>query len=216
MPVTMGRASRVFGGRPGAGGQAEALAAVIHPAFLAEAGWDAGLLVLRPPAPTLMPASRGVTPHRATASHITRSRIRSFSPPGSDLGEDTELFLDGESEPRHVEVTVPPVNVNQQIQVALGSCLTARHRTEDTDIMHAESLAEVPDLVAVSVDLVQRHRAPRGVQLHGRLPPDDLSHRLPRAEAASRILMPRPDISATPIASMTSQHSGSPAGSPVA
>jgi integrase len=43
-------ASHAFGGRSGFGGQAEALAAVIDPAFLAEAGWDAGLLVLRPPA----------------------------------------------------------------------------------------------------------------------------------------------------------------------
>ena len=43
MPVTRGRASCVFGGRSGAGGQAEALAAVIDPAFLVEAGWDAGL-----------------------------------------------------------------------------------------------------------------------------------------------------------------------------
>ena len=40
----------VFGARPAPGGLAGALAAVIDPAFLAEAGWDADLLVLRPPA----------------------------------------------------------------------------------------------------------------------------------------------------------------------
>ncbi len=43
-------ASHVFGTRSGLGGQAAALAAVIDPAFLAEVGWDAELLVLRPPA----------------------------------------------------------------------------------------------------------------------------------------------------------------------
>lgn len=43
-------ASHVFGARSGLGGRAAALAAVIDPAFLAEAGWDAVLLVLRPPA----------------------------------------------------------------------------------------------------------------------------------------------------------------------
>jgi len=43
-------AAHVFGTRSGLGGQAEALAAVIDAAFLAEAGWDAELLVLRPPA----------------------------------------------------------------------------------------------------------------------------------------------------------------------
>jgi integrase len=42
--------AHVFGGRPAPAGLAAALAAVIDPAFLAEAGWDAGLLVLRPPA----------------------------------------------------------------------------------------------------------------------------------------------------------------------
>jgi integrase len=40
----------VFGTRSVTGGQAASLAAVIAPAFLAEAGWDADLLVLRPPA----------------------------------------------------------------------------------------------------------------------------------------------------------------------
>ncbi len=40
----------VFGTRRAPGGPASALAAVIDPAFLAEAGWDADLLVLRPPA----------------------------------------------------------------------------------------------------------------------------------------------------------------------
>jgi hypothetical protein len=47
VPSARAGAAHVFAG--GAGGQAAAVAAVIDPAFLAEAGWDPACLVLSPP-----------------------------------------------------------------------------------------------------------------------------------------------------------------------
>ena len=69
----------VFGTWSVTGGQATALATAIDPPFLAEAGWDAELLVLRPPAthpllgrPVCRAPGCGTT---APASTIARSTV---------------------------------------------------------------------------------------------------------------------------------------------
>ena len=52
------------------------------------------------------------------------------------------------------------VDVDQQIQIADGSCLAAGHRAEDPDVAHAEALAETLDRIAVCAYLVQRDGTP--------------------------------------------------------
>jgi len=57
-----------------------------------------------------------------------------------DLSEYSELVLDPKSEPRHVKVAVPAIDVDQQIQVTIWPSLPARDRTEDPNVAYTEAL----------------------------------------------------------------------------
>jgi hypothetical protein len=93
----------------------------------------------------------------------------------SHLGHDAEFVLDTQGEPGHVEVAMAALDVDQQVQVAVGSCLAAGHRAEDPDVAHAKALAETPDRITVCAYLIQCDGTPWGLNLHvptsSRLPP---------------------------------------------
>ena len=85
---------------------------------------------------------------------------------GDRWGRRIRLVLDAQGEAGHVEVAMAAVNVDQQIQVAVGSCLAAGHGAEDPDVTHAEALAEPFDRIPVRAYLVQRDGTPRSLNLH--------------------------------------------------
>jgi len=45
------------------------------------------------------------------------------------------------TESSYVEVAVPSIDIDEQIQVTIPASLTASHRAEDPDVAHAELLA---------------------------------------------------------------------------
>jgi hypothetical protein len=92
------------------------------------------------------------------------------------LGHHAEFVLDAEGEPGHVEVAVAALDIDQQVQVAVGGRLAARHRSEDPDVAHAEALAEPFDRIPVRAYLVHRDGTTRSRNLH--LAPPLSSHRL--------------------------------------
>jgi hypothetical protein len=50
------------------------------------------------------------------------------------------LVLDPKSEPCHVEVAMPTIDIDQQIQVTIWPRLPARDRTEYPNVAYTESL----------------------------------------------------------------------------
>ena len=73
----------------------------------------------------------------------------------------TDVFNDSWAAFNAARRAVAPIDVDQQIQIAVRRCFAASHRAKDPDVAHAEALAESCDRIAVRTHLVQRDGTPR-------------------------------------------------------